>query len=406
MLKKIRVSEATTGMYIQKLEGSWMDHNFWRTKFLIEDDATLEQLRRCGASEVWIDVSQGLDLPALRQSSPAAAAAPARKLPRASAPVPADTPPDFTQELKQAGKIRDRAGAAVRDMFHEARMGAAIQPDAFVPVVNEIVDSVTRHGDALISLSRLKSADEYTYLHSVAVCALMVSLGRNLGLSEDDCRLAGMAGLMHDIGKAGTPLEVLNKPGSLTDQEFDIIRRHPENGERMLRDSGMTSEKVLDVVRHHHEKMNGKGYPDRLVGDGISMLARMGAVCDVYDAITSNRPYKAGWDPAESLARMASWKGQFDEEVLKAFIKSLGIYPTGSLVRLTSNRLGVVVEQNASKITSPKVKVFFSLSSRSQLLPQLVDLAQQGCTDKIVGREPRENWPFENLEDLWQAAHA
>jgi putative nucleotidyltransferase with HDIG domain len=305
--------------------------------------------------------------------------------------APTDKPQDLRQELKRAELIRERAGAAVRNMFHEARMGSAIDPDAFVPVVNEIVDSVTRHGDALISLSRLKSADEYTYMHSVAVCALMVSLGRNLNLSEEDCRLAGMAGLMHDIGKAGTPLEVLNKPGSLTDEEFQIIRRHPEIGEGMLRESGMTNEKVLDVVRHHHERMSGNGYPDRLPAEKITLLARMGAVTDVYDAITSNRPYKAGWDPAESLAKMASWKGHFDEEVLKAFIKSLGIYPTGSLVRLSSGRLAVVVEQNQARITAPKVKVFFSTNSGTQLRPQLLDLAQPGLhREDPRARTPRE----------------
>jgi hypothetical protein len=135
------------------------------------------------------------------------------------------------------------------------------------------------------------------------------------------------------------------------------------------------------------------------------VLARMGAVCDVYDAITSNRPYKAGWDPAESLARMASWKEQFDEDVLKAFIKSLGIYPTGSLVRLASGRLAVVVEQNQNRITCPKVKVFFSINSGTQLRPQLLDLALPGCTEKILGREPRESWPFDNLEELWQDDH-
>lgn len=403
MLKKIRVDQAARGMYIQKLEGPWMDHNFWRTRFLIQDEVTLDQLRNCGAAEVWIDVSQGDDVADATHKARAPESAPQAP---PSTPSPAGGgPADFSSELKQAELIRDRAGAAVRNMFHEARMGAAIEPEAFMPVVDDIVGSVNRHGDALISLTRLKTADEYTYLHSVAVCALMVSLGRNLGLSEEECRLAGMAGLMHDIGKAGTPLEVLNKPGSLTDEEFAIMRRHPEIGEHMLRDSGMKNEKVLDVVRHHHERMSGNGYPDRLPGGKISILARMGSVTDVYDAITSNRPYKAGWDPAESLAKMASWKGHFDDEVLKAFIRSLGIYPTGSLVKLSSGRLAVVVEQNPSRITSPKVKVFFSTNSGTQLRPQMLDLALPGCTEKIVGREARENWPFANIEDLWREEH-
>jgi putative nucleotidyltransferase with HDIG domain len=281
-------------------------------------------------------------------------------------------------------------------------MGGAIDPKSFVPVVNDIVNSVNRHGDALVSLSRLKQADQYTYMHSVAVCALMVSLGRQLGLDEEESRLAGMAGLMHDIGKAGTPLEILNKPGSLTESEFEVMRQHPAHGEKMLRESGFAEEAVLDVVRHHHERISGNGYPDKLPPERISRLARMGAVCDVYDAITSDRPYKGGWDPAEALARMASWKGHFDEDMLRAFIRSLGIYPTGSLVRLASGRLAVVVEQNRGKITAPRVKVFFSTTSGTQLKPQLLDLAQSGCTDKILSREAREKWPFKHIEEIWR----
>ncbi len=395
MLKKISVTEAAKGMYIHKIEGSWMTHSFWRTRFLIEDEQTLKQLRSCGAAECWIDVAQGIDVP----SAPRVEAAPPSPAPQAPARRKAVS---FDAEVKEATLIRDRAGRAVRNMFREARMGEAIDPKSFVPLVNDIVDSVHRHGEALVSLSRLKRVDEYTYMHSVAVCALMVSLGRQLGLSEEESRLAGMAGLMHDIGKAGTPLEVLNKPGSLTEEEFEIMRQHPANGERMLRESGFTEELVLDVVRHHHERISGNGYPDKLPPERISKLARMGAVCDVYDAITSDRPYKGGWDPADALARMASWKGHFDEEILKAFIRSLGIYPTGSLVRLASGRLAVVVEQNQSKITAPRVKVFFSTGNNAQLKPLLLDLGQSGCTDKIVGREARENWPFRNIEELWR----
>jgi putative nucleotidyltransferase with HDIG domain len=231
----------------------------------------------------------------------------------------------------------------------------------------------------------------------------MVSLGRQLGLDEEECRLAGMAGLMHDIGKAGTPLEILNKPGSLTESEFEVMRQHPANGERMLRAAGFAEEAVLDVVRHHHERISGNGYPDRLPAEQITRLARMGAICDVYDAITSERPYKGGWDPGDALARMAGWKGHFDEDMLKSFIRSLGIYPAGSLVRLSSGRLAVVVEQNRNRLTAPRVKVFFSTKSGTQIKPQLLDLGQSGCTEKIVSREAREHWPFTHLEELWRA---
>jgi HD-GYP domain len=135
----------------------------------------------------------------------------------------------------------------------------------------------------------------------------MIALAKQLKLKEDQQRLAGLAGLMHDLGKAAIPLKVLNKPGKLTDQEFTVVRSHPVEGFHMLKEGGNIPEAVLDACLHHHEKVDGSGYPDKLKGDGISVIARMTAICDVYDAITSDRPYKRGWDPAESLRRMADW---------------------------------------------------------------------------------------------------
>jgi putative nucleotidyltransferase with HDIG domain len=289
----------------------------------------------------------------------------------------------------------------VSSMFQEVRLGNSFDPETCAPLVADVVDSVHRNSDALVSLSRLKLADEYTYLHSLTVCALMVSLGKQLGFDQAECHEAGMAGLMHDLGKAAMPMEIINKPGKLTPEEFEIIRGHPQRGYEMLLAAGVTNAAVLEVCRHHHERMDGAGYPGRLAGDKLSLLVRMSAICDVYDAITSNRPYKAGWDPAESLAQMASWKGHFDEDVLRVFIRSLGIYPTGSLVRLHSGRLAVVISQNAGKLTAPMVKVFFSTNSGTQLKREVLDLHAPGCSDRIVAREPPEKWPFGNLENLW-----
>jgi len=284
-------------------------------------------------------------------------------------------------------------------MFAEVRLGKALDAEQCLPLVQEVSESVFRNSGALISLARLKTADDYSYMHSMAVCALMVALGRTLGLDQAACREAGLAGMLHDMGKALMPPDVLNKPGKLTDEEFAVIRTHPERGWEMLRASQGVSDPVLDVCLHHHEKINGQGYPHGLAGEQITLLARMGAVCDVYDAVTSNRPYKAGWDPAESLARMASWKGHFDEQVFAGLVKSLGIYPTGSLVRLVSGKLAVVVEQNPLSSTLPTVKVFFSTQARLPLPVQLVDLTRSH--ERIACREPREAWNFPQIEGLW-----
>jgi putative nucleotidyltransferase with HDIG domain len=239
-------------------------------------------------------------------------------------------------------------------------------------------------------------------MHSVAVCALMVALAKQLGLDEAQTRSAGIAGLLHDLGKAAMPMDVLNKPGKLTDAEFAIIKGHPEAGHKMLLAGSGVDPVALDVVLHHHEKTDGSGYPKHLKDEEISRFAKMGAVCDVYDAITSNRPYKAGWDPAESLRKMAEWtKGHFDPMIFQAFVKSLGIYPIGSLVLLSSGRLGIVVEQGETSLLTPRVKVFFSTKANARIKPEVVDLSRKGCPEKIAGREDPAKWNFPDLNELW-----
>ena len=179
------------------------------------------------------------------------------------------------------------------------------------------------------------------------------------------------------------------------------MRQHPVAGHALLLEAQGADDIALDVCLHHHEKIDGSGYPHKLRDSEISLFAKMGAVCDVYDAVTSERPYNKGWDPAETIRRMAEWKGHFDPTIFQLFVKSIGIYPVGSLVRLESGKLAVVMEQNAQALTAPLIKIFFSIKSKAQLTPTVVNLARPGCTEKIVGRELPENWGFNDLERLW-----
>jgi putative nucleotidyltransferase with HDIG domain len=395
MLKKISIANLKLGMHLHAFCGAWLDHPFWRTKFVLTNPRDLALIQESAIREVWIDSSKGLDVEA------ANTVAASEEPPPKEEPEPLPAQSSFQDEVKRASRICAKSREAVVSMFREARMGKAIDAEQAQDLVEEISSSVLRNPGALISLARLKTADDYTYMHSVAVCALMIALARHLGLDDDATRQAGMAGLLHDLGKALMPPEILNKPGKLTDEEFAVMKTHPAEGHKLLLEGHGVSDVMKDVCLHHHERMDGNGYPEGLGGDQISLFARMGAVCDVYDAVTSNRPYKAGWDPAESIKRMAEWEGHFDPKVFQAFVKSLGIYPVGSLVRLQSGRLGVVVEQNEKSLLVPKVKVFFSTKSRAYIKPELVDLARAGALDKIAGRESASRWGLKDIDQYW-----
>ncbi|MDD1626463.1 MAG: HD-GYP domain-containing protein [Methylococcaceae bacterium] len=402
MLKRIEIKQLRMGMYCS----SWVNTaSFVKKSFWVNDRDELDQIINSGVKEVFIDTSKGLDVLPEPVSAPIAKKAVGSVAPQKS--IGLTTPLAMNEELKQASKIVNRSKEAITSMFNEARMGKAVNVESAVSLVEEITSSIMRNPGALIGLARLKTKDDYTYMHSVAVCALMVSLARQLGLSDEQTRESGLAGLLHDVGKMAIPLDILNNPGKLTDNEFDMVKEHPVAGHRMLLEGGAVGEIALEVCLHHHEKMDGTGYPNQLSGHNISLFARMGAVCDVYDAVTSNRPYKQGWCPSESLRKMAEWEGHFDKNIFQAFVKCVGIYPVGTLVRLKSGRLGVVVEQQTGKsLLLPKVRVFFSSKSNSYIMPELLDLADPGTGDKIVTREDAEKWQFTDINKYWMGDEA
>lgn len=393
MLRKIAVSDLTLGMYIHEFCRPRLHDPFWtqHVERELSDEGVLRRIQE-STREVWIDTGRGRcpdeQTPILEAAS--------------SAIREVDTAPtSMDKELARARAICGRAKAAVMTMFTDARMGRAMNAEDVDLLVEEISTSVMRHPHALISLSRLKTSDEYTYMHSVAVCALMVALARKMELNEEQVREAGVAGLMHDVGKMMIPLTILNKPDRLTFEEYEAMKYHPQAGLEILQGSAQVTKAVMDVCLHHHEKMDGSGYPHGLKGDEISIFAKMGAICDVYDAVTSDRPYKKGWDAAQSIREMASWKGHFDEKIFQHFVKTVGIYPVGALVRLKSERLGVVVEQGEKSLLHPKVKVFLSTRTRIRFAPKVIDLGNSLEQDGIVKFELAEDWGVGDVDTLW-----
>ncbi|MSQ72834.1 MAG: HD-GYP domain-containing protein [Betaproteobacteria bacterium] len=420
MLKRIRVSQLRLGMHVHELCGSWLEHSFWRKSFKLDERNILDRIIESHIAELWIDVARGLDVEDVEGAESGGAREVSEQqvetfiahvVDKNVAVAPAVKRVSMREELQRAARICAESRLVVAGMFEQARMGQAIDAGKAEALVSEISASVLRNPGALISVARLKTVDDYTFMHSVAVCALMIALARRLGLSEGETREAGLAGMLHDVGKMAIPLAVLNKPARLTEEEFTLVQTHPAEGHGMLLRGGGASDMALDVCLHHHEKMDGSGYPEGLDGGQISLYAKMSAVCDVYDAITSDRPYKQAWDPSMALHKMTEWRqGHFDEAVFAAFVKCLGIYPVGSLVRLRSGRLGVVVEQSAHTLVEPRVKVFYSTKSRARIVPEIIDMSKRsGAGDKgdnIASREDPAHWGFPDLNVLWQSAAA
>jgi putative nucleotidyltransferase with HDIG domain len=402
MIKKIHAGQLQPGMYIHDLNCDWMSHPFARSKFLLKDPADIGKIHEAGIPEVYIDTDKGLDVAEAPTESEVRAETEHRMLELAAAPAPEPVKLSATEELVRAQRIHEQAGRVVRNVMNDARLGRAVQVADIEAVVTDITASVARNSGALLSLLRLKDADDYTYMHCVAVGTMMVTFARHLDLEPEIVRQAGIGGLMHDVGKMKIPDKILNKPGKLTDEEFAIIRRHPEEGHAILVASGAVGEIPLDITLHHHERIDGSGYPHKLPGDRISTLAKMSAIVDVYDAITSDRVYHKGMPPTEALRKMFEWsKFHFEEKLVHHFMRCIGIYPVGTLVMLESGRLGVVTDQSDGNLLAPRVRVFFSTRANCYIKPEELDLTRSG--DRITSHELPEKWGVDPMRFL-QAA--
>ncbi|MET3131771.1 HD-GYP domain-containing protein (c-di-GMP phosphodiesterase class II) [Oxalobacteraceae bacterium GrIS 1.11] len=404
MFKKVDSSQLKVGMYIHDLSCDWMTHPFVRNRFLLTSEDEIRKIIHAGIHDVVIDSDKGLDLQDAPTLDQAEAEAERELVVIASVPPLVLTRVSLGAELARAAQIRHQASIVVRSVMADARLGRAIELDRVEPVVQDITESILRNPGALSGLLRIKTKDDYTFLHSVSVCALLVAFCRSRGMDALTIHQAGLGGLLHDTGKALVPDAILNKPGPLTDEEFALIKRHPKDGYEILRQSPEIGAIPLDITLHHHERRDGSGYPDRQSGDEISELAQMAAIVDVYDAITADRCYHKGMSAAEALRKIYGWsKFHFNPGYVQEFMRCVGIYPVGTMVLLESGRLGVVIESHESNLLAPKVNVFFSTRSNAYIKPETVDLSRGlgfGGGDKIVGHESPAKWKVDPMRFL------
>jgi HD-GYP domain-containing protein (c-di-GMP phosphodiesterase class II) len=415
VLLKLETKKLQPGMFVSAIEGSWLDNPFWRPQFLLTKPGEIDRLVESGIEWVTIDDSRGKGIPLATEATDSVA----RPMPNATRPARPSfgkrTPPPVAAfqengrtplsererkaEYRRASSIVNRSKTVVMGMFDGARLGNAVKASKVAPLVEKITASVDVDPMILLNIARLKNKDEYTYLHSVAVCTLMVHLARELRLPEQQVHDLGVAGMLHDIGKTAIPESILQKTEMLDEAEWDEIRDHPKRGHEILSASHDISEAALEVCLRHHERMDGTGYPGKIPGESLSLAARMSSICDVYDAVTSRRSYNDPWSASDALAKMESWAGQFDKLLLRTFVKSLGILPVGTLVRLNYDQLAVVIGESPADFTAPVVRAFHCYNTRSQIPFQDIDTGSDRSRIVLNIEEPA-SWDFTDWPTL------
>ncbi|MEL3922867.1 HD-GYP domain-containing protein [Aeromonas enteropelogenes] len=353
---------------------------------LVSNQAQIDHLIRLGVLTVRIDLARSklgsADSDAL------------------AAPDPGTSTAHGERHLRGSGEGRE---LKIRRLYQEARelqgkfirhlkAGEPIDITPLAEVAEEMVDTMFTHGDAMLCLARIRAKDAYLMEHSMNVAILLANFGRYLGLERSVLKELTLGGLLHDVGKIMTPDEVLHKPGKLTDEEFAIMRQHVVHSYGILKNTKGITATMLEVAANHHERLDGSGYPRKLKGDQLSLHTRMSCIVDVYDAITADRVYKTGMQPTQAFRILLKGINQhFDAELVTKFIKCMGVYPVGTLVMLSNQRLAIVMQRNEQQPLKPVVKVIYHATQRHYLEVQWLDLAKSNVQESIESTvDPKE----------------
>jgi HD-GYP domain-containing protein (c-di-GMP phosphodiesterase class II) len=355
VLQKISAADLMVGMYVVDTGLSWLEHPYlFSQEGPIASEAALRGIREAGYLEVFVDTDKGSLVPLGFEPGADSGTEPGADVGAAEV---SQAQVSLEQELAVAKIVYHDCLLIARDALQAIQSGGTIDVRACSDTVSAVVDSAVRNPDALLTLCKLRRHDAYTFTHGVNVSVLAAAFGGRLGLPVADLQELGLAGLYHDLGKTGIPDAILNKPARLTEAEFSCMRQHPALGGAIL--SGFDlPEAVLRGVTEHHERHDGSGYPQGLSGTAIHKWARVLALADVYDALTSRRCYKGPMLPTRALAVIHGMRGRdFPTALAERFIKFLGPYPVGSYVRLTNGECGFVRGSNPLRALAPEILV-------------------------------------------------
>ncbi|MBF0496300.1 MAG: HD-GYP domain-containing protein [Deltaproteobacteria bacterium] len=431
MIKEISVKSLKPGMYIEDMCTSWVNHPFVTKKKLIKSAAEIELIKKYGIMSVKINVKRGIDVPesiddldaskiasgisksqASTEEKAATAGSPTGEASAKSislldaVPVPASDPVPLGREMENVRAVYKDTLKNIRSFIEQTQKQVPLNFEEVSENVDELIKSVYRNRSAATTLIKLKTYDEYTYTHSVNVCVLSLTVGRTLGLSKAALKHLGMGAIFHDLGKVAIPSHILNKPGRLTEEEFEVMKMHPVLTNKLLKDSSDLSSYSLECALSHHEKYGGLGYPQGLKGGQIPLLARIVSLADVYDALTSDRVYREGMSLHAAVKIMyANREDHFDPELLGNFIKCVGVYPIASMVKLNTGEMGLVVDINPDKLLKPQVLILFDSSRKPVSKKEVLNLAKErvvlgGRSRSIVDIDVPEKWGINPAEYL------
>ena len=381
---KLHVSELRVGMFVSKLDRDWLDTPFIMQGFLIEDPDDIDIVAEY-CEYVWVDSKQSKR-----------ASASSSNVGSAKRPSIGDTSWEakvsIQDENRRAYKAFRKSRSVVKGFLDEIRLGGALNAESAKQTVDDCVQSVLRHPDALLWMTKIREKQEYTSDHCLNVCVLAIAFGRHLGMDDEELQKVGLCGLLHDIGKMRVPVEIVEKPGRLTPKEMSLMKAHTVHGRNLLLSARSLYTGTIDVAYSHHERMDGEGYPRKLKASGISRYARIITIVDAYDAMTAERCYSAARTSTEALKIIYADRGtHFDPDLALEFIKTIGLYPAGSLVELYSGEVGLVIETNHKWRHLPKILL-------------LLDENKQQCKEKILDLSFIESGDLPNrflIKQVW-----
>ncbi len=396
MIKKVKTDQLRVGVFIDDLNFSNAKGKVFLSKTLIQTEKTIQIMRVWGIDEVFIDTEKGLDI------KPAQSAIETRKkidrdlLQAALMSSPQTPVVPIGEELAIAQTIKVEALNTMQRTMDVIAQGKELDNDSVFGLIEKMANSVTRNRDALPLLMRIRSKDQYTLTHSISVGSLVLAFCNFCGLAYEVTINMAVGALLHDVGKTRIPLHILNKPGKLTQQEMDIIKKHADFSADVMAYSKELPFEAFDIALHHHERHDGSGYPHGLKGDAIGFAAKLTAICDVFDAITSDRCYKTGVSELAGLKTLYELSdSHFEKELAYKFIKMIGVYPIGTCVRLDNDLIGVVTG-STNNVQQPMVRLFYDDKKRKPIKSEELDLTKVGVN--IASYEDLESWDADMLK--------